>query len=217
LTGVAQLYWHYIVECGAHEKWLVRLRPWFQQLGWRKFSGLYSAASGEPVVYVIVSQLTGFFYVGETQNFQQRCLQHVYHATSWQRGTQHVHRFMQQFGAHKFVVLPLVASVFCELSRSCIERKLIRMLRPALNVEHVSPSGVLPGGLLASVGMRQHGKGCRPLLRQRSVQKQQIAADVRESYVTYTLVQGDSSQPFSSLDMLLRAAVQLNLDCFSVC
>lgn len=128
---LAVCYYEYIVEQECRERWLARLRPWLRQLGAKHFYRFFGDERDGPCIYAIVCQLTGMVYVGETCNFQQRVFQHMYHATTWQRDTQYVHRFMRHFGAHRFLVVPLVGVAF-EQSRACMERKLIRMLSPAL-------------------------------------------------------------------------------------
>lgn len=206
-------YFEYIVVHECRERWLARLRPWLRQLGARPFYGFYGDAHDTPCIYAIVSQLTGMVYIGETCNFQQRVFQHLYHATAWRRETQYVHRFMRHFGAHKFLVIPLVGGVTCEQSRTCMERKLIRMLRPALNVEHAPPAQhVLAGGLVASSGVGLHGKGGRPLMRQRPVSSACLPAHVKERCVMYR----SGGTEFQSLDMLFHAAQAAGTSSFCV-
>jgi hypothetical protein len=206
---LATLYYEYVVVQECKERWLAKLRPWLRQLGSVAFRDSYGALHDMPCVYAIVSQLTGRMYVGTTCNFQQRVFQHVHNATSWRRGTQAVHTFMQHFGAHRFVVVPLVGPLPCELSRTCIERKLIRMLCPALNVEHAPPARqVLASGLIASSGVRQHGDGGRRLIRQRPPSSSVIPSYVKDRYVTYTT----AAQEFHSLDTALHAVAAAGAD-----
>lgn len=210
---VAAVYYEYIVVHSCKERWLARLRPWLRQLGKETLCGSFDALHDRPCVYAIVSQLTGKLYVGATCNFQQRVFQHVYCATSWRRDTQHVHRFMQHFGAHKFVVIPLVAPVACEQSRTCIERKLIRMLSPALNVEHAAPARqVLASGLVSSSGVGQHGARQRCLMRQRPPSDVVVPKHVKDRYVTYTT----NAREYHSLDMALHAAAAAGAVSFCV-
>lgn len=217
-ADLALLYWKYIVEFEAKERWLVRLRPWLKQLGRRMFCDYYADLCHAPCVYVIVSQLTGVFYLGETCDFHRRFTEHIYHATSWRRDTQQVHRFLQHFGAHKFVMLPLVGPLGCEHNRTFIERKLIRILQPALNVEHTPVDRQLAaGGMFVSAPALIKRRGCRPLMRQRPVGDGQfVPAHTRERYVAYSLLEGMPDAVFPSLNMLFDAALASRLRHFVV-
>ena len=209
-TDLAELYWEYIVELEAREKWLCRIKPLLVALGKARFLS-YFAASEQSCVYIILSQLTGMYYVGETCNFRQRSFQHVYDSTGWRPGEQQVHRFMQRFGAHRFIILPLVGPLDDDSARSAIERKLIRMLQPPLNVEHTPHSMRMSHGIVASVAAAQHGKGSRLLMHQRD-KGTSVAVP---TYMRFAL-HVEPKVKFQSLDLALIAAYKRDLQRFSV-
>ena len=112
---------------GPSQSWLQRIRPYLQ------YGAPRLDAAG---VYVLLSPFTKHFYVGCASNFRQRLDQHLRSVHSCARSLAPVHRLMRSLGSHALVLIPLVYAGPTD-DLPTLERRMIRILQPTLNVRDI--------------------------------------------------------------------------------
>lgn len=144
---------------GGKEKWLRRLVPFLQSVSDQEFLEFFGARRHDPVVYMLVGQKAGCFYIGSTKCFYKRMYQHVRSVLVATARKQLVHKTMARIGLQHFFFMPFVPCSAGFLLR--IESKLIKLLQPKLNMEFTADcmTCAAQNQSVECVSYKQSGKG----------------------------------------------------------
>jgi hypothetical protein len=175
------------IRLEARERWLVRLRPFLGLMNAQQIVAAWSGGEKKKCVYVMASQMTSLSYVGSTNCFYRRMSEHIRFSRDQGSSKQKVHRVLKAFGLHGFAMFPVLLNDSSDFRR--VEEKLIRILKPRLNVD------------LGPVWQRKSVKvlqaSGRPLMKQRH-----LKPCTREIALTMYCVPVENSWWVSLVDLL---------------